>query len=580
MQTQNKTEQVLINYMSHWPSALALYSDYLKIKRPLFCETSAQAQKQGLSQSFAMIRLSDHTIVLDIEKILQHGLEDYGLEILAHELGHHVYCPADLTAHARMLIAIQKSLFEYKQHASMVANLYADLLINTRLFREYSLRIDEVYQKTGIETKDELWLLYMRSYEILWALPSSTLAVFQDKKGNRKPIPANIEGDAQLVNRLIRNYARDWHNGAARFASICMPYFMKENNNTRGKAAIWLDAELPGKGSDMPSGLADIDTAAITGIKEHPSQLSEPSELEKIKAESGQAITPFEYGQLLRSMGIDLTNTEIFSRFYKERALPNLVPFPVEESQVAGEPLVEGTEIWGVGDPFHEIDWVATASRNPVVIPGYTTLKRVFGVTEGAEPDRLPVNLDVYIDCSGSMPNPHHALSYLTLAGVILSLSALRMGAAVQATLWSGAGQFITTGRFLRNEKQVLAVVCDYLSGATAFPVHILRDTYLNGAYKEKRKTHILVISDDGVTSMFNKDEKGNKGFDIAQKAMQVAGGGGTFVLNLYRTEDNYPELKQARDIGFDIHQVQNWQDLVEFSKAFARRTLAKKVAI
>ena len=40
------------------------------------------------------------------------------------------------------------------------------------------------------------------------------------------------------------------------------------------------------------------------------------------------------------------------------------------------------------------------------------------------------------------------AISYLALAGTILALSALRAGARVQATLWSGAGQFETTAGF------------------------------------------------------------------------------------------------------------------------------------
>ena len=57
----------------------------------------------------------------------------------------------------------------------------------------------------------------------------------------------------------------------------------------------------------------------------------------------------------------------------------------------------------------------------------------------------MPVDLDLYVDSSGSMPDPQLATSYLALAGAIVALSALRAGASVQATLWSGTGQVTVT---------------------------------------------------------------------------------------------------------------------------------------
>ena len=48
-----------------------------------------------------------------------------------------------------------------------------------------------------------------------------------------------------------------------------------------------------------------------------------------------------------------------------------------------------------------------------------------------------------------------------------------------------------------------------------------------------ERPVHILVISDDGVSTMFDGDERGNSGWDVAATALERARGGGTFVLNL-----------------------------------------------
>jgi hypothetical protein len=62
---------------------------------------------------------------------------------------------------------------------------------------------------------------------------------------------------------------------------------------------------------------------------------------------------------------------------------------------------------------------------------------------------------------------------------------------------------------------------------------------------------HLLVISDDGVTTMFDQDEKGNGGWDIARMALEKARGGGTFVLNLYGPLENDANLVKAREMGW-----------------------------
>ena len=59
-----------------------------------------------------------------------------------------------------------------------------------------------------------------------------------------------------------------------------------------------------------------------------------------------------------------------------------------------------------------------------------------------------------------------------------MALSALRAGARVQATLWSGAQQFETSGGFIRDEHRILEILTGYIGGSTAFPIHVLRETF------------------------------------------------------------------------------------------------------
>jgi len=226
------------------------------------------------------------------------------------------------------------------------------------------------------------------------------------------------------------------------------------------------------------------------------------------------------------------------------------------------------------GEPLDAIDILESVIVSPQLVPGVTTVQRVYGESPGAEPAPRPLDLDIYVDCSGSMPNPAAQVSYLTLAATILSLSALRAGARVQATLWSSAGVFETTGGFIRDEKRVLGTVTGYVPGGTAFPIHILRDTYEDRKPSEP-PAHIVVISDDGVDTMLRRDEKGNDGAAVASMALAKARGGGTLVLNLVRSVVWKPRI-QLEELGFRIHAVQAWEDLVAFARAFVVETYGR----
>ena len=562
-------------WLALWPDAIETWSKYLKLSEPRFCITKEEETNEHLSASFAMIRLDDHAVVISLRMVIENGLENYPLEIMCHEIGHHVYCPADLTDHGRVIARIRRGLPGYEHHAPFIANLYSDLLINDKLKREYNLHIDKVYEKIGQNSTDKMWTFYMRIYEILWGLTKTTLA-----KGEMDAI---LEGDAQLGNRLIRNFSKDWLNGAGRFAALCLPYLMENQGNEMKKLmSVWADATEAGAGAGFPSGLTEVDEGELTGAK-HPSldeadTTSKPTEMTSEQANSkGQHREPFEYGQILKALGMNMSDEDIKIQYYKERSTPHLIPFPTKENPVSKEPLMEGVDIWDISSPIENIDWFQTAMRSPIVIPGFTTVEQTYGLAEGSLPEKEPVDLDIYIDCSGSMPNPGYNVSYLALAGTIITLSALRVGSRVQATLWSGAKQFITTNGFISDEKQLLKIVCGFIGGATAFPIHILRETY-SKRKPNSRKVHILVVSDEGVTTMFDKDEKKNSGWDISEMSLKNCGAGGTFVLNLYGDWKKDKSLVAANKQGWEIHAVNSWEALVKFAREFSKKQYVGEV--
>ncbi len=573
-------EQLRDAWRATWPEALALWSPFTRLRAPVWCLTEEDERREGLTGSFAMIRLVDQTVVVSLRQIAAAGLTAFPREILGHEIGHHILCPADLADNARMLARIRRALPSIEHRAAMIGNLFADALINDRLQRARSLDMAGVYAALGGGT-DRLWSFYLRTYEILWALPTRRLVtgVIDDR----------IEGDAQLGARLIRSFAGRWLDGAGRYGALCLPYLLEEGDPESERLwRVWQDATAAGAGG-FPDGLTEIEADEAAGAV-HPAldpelngdldgtrtaegrpPAEEPPKEGTEQGSPGNYREPFQYGEILRASGLDLTDHEVAMRYYRERAMGHLIPFPSRRVPIATDPLPEGVETWDVGEPVNDIDWIETVTRSPIVVPGVTTVRREWGTSAGNEPDRVPVDLDLYIDSSGSMPDPRITVSYLTLAGAIVALSALRAGANVQATLWSGTNQFVTTRGFVRDEQAVLRVMTGFFGGATAFPIHVVRDTYAARRPNDP-PAHVLIVSDDGVTTMYGRDGAGRDGGEVMRRSIERAGGGATMVLNLWGRLEDDAQLLQAQAEGWDIHVVREWADLVAFARAFSRR--------
>jgi hypothetical protein len=570
-----------------WPQALTAWSRYTRIRDPLLCTSSAAAAAEGLQGGFAMIRLRDQSVVIDLEAVHTLGLGGYAVEILAHEIGHHVLAPGSAAEQFRLLAVMNDVLSTLHVHSAMVANLYTDLLINDRLQREAGLRIADVFRAlggAGSAPAGAVWALYMRIYEHLWDLAPGSLGHASTIEG--------LDGDAWLGARVIRVYASEPMTGAGRFATLLLPYLLMDTEAKQlpgQRTTSWLDTRDAVAGCTLDNAydaLADHASegvhpaydARITGLDDEAGDEESADDAIVIVA-AGQAHDPFVPGETVHTEGLPLTDHELAMRRYRELALPHLVPFPARPAPQTPEPQVEAVEPWELGAPLDEIDWLASVLVSPVPIPGVTLMRRAIA----AEPARtgvgvpVPVDLDMYVDSSASMPNPQKALSFLALAGAVIALSALRAGAAVQVTLWSGKHDVLRTRDFVTDENDILRVLTGFFGNMTDFPIHRLRDTYLE---KPARPTHILMISDDGISTMFDQDERGNSGWDVAARALGAAGAGGTMALNLRKNWEakqhwwnGHAAIARARDEqGWEVHAIERMDDLLAFARAFSLR--------
>lgn len=574
--------RLLASWQAAWPKALALWSRLAKLSEPRWCLTPAEERREGLSGSFAMIRLADHAVVVSLRQVLGHGLGDYPLEVLGHEIGHHLYAPGDLADHARCLVKVQAGLPSAEAEAPMISNLYTDLLINDRLQRRAELRMQEIYLALAGTGESLLWSFYLRIYENLWILPRGTLVPRGDG-----PFDPTFELDAQLGARMVRTYAKDWLAGAGGFAALCLPYLLKDKEQARKSFQTLMDAASGGEGEELPGGLAELDPDEEAGplhprldprVNGLPEDIEDPAAdgdgrtLHGGEQPRARPRPPIDYRRLMQSLGVKLPEEDLIAQYYRELALPHLIPYPERLLPQVADPIPESLDAWDAGSPIEELDWFESVLRSPVVVPGYTTVRRVYGSTEGGSPQRQPVDLYLGVDCSGSMRNPAQALSYPVLAGAILALSALRAGARVKVVLSGEPGRYTATPDFTREERLILRTLTSYLGTGYTFGIPRLAETF--GEAPSRHPAQILIVTDSDIFAMLdgNDGRIGTKdGWQVAREALEHAGGGGAMVLHGHFSRFNQKQERLVND-GWDVYNVVSQEDLTSFAASYARR--------
>ena len=391
---------------------------------------------------------------------------------------------------------------------------------------------------------------------------------------------------------MIRTFRAHWLEGAASFTLLVAPYLAGLPTDRAG-VGPWMDTTATSIGDRVPDGLTDddFDPAGVP----HPAvdaRLTGDDDADGDDADAAGAIGrakrgdgrpdrrpvrrgPKEWLDVLRAVGVRRSPAELVARYYRELAMPHVIPFPGLPVPRAADPLPEGLDTWEAGGPLETLDWISSLARSPIVIPGVTTVERVYGTSDGGEPERRPPDLYVGIDCSGSMGNPAHSLAYPVVAGAVLALSALRAGARVMVCLsgeWRGSGSFVETPGFVRDEAVILGVLTDYLGTGCSFGLPRLARTFAD-APPRTRPVHVVVVSD---SDLFAEIDGTVDGWAIAARAVTAAGAGATAVLNLASPAPYRGELGQLGQAGFTPYLVASQAELVDFARAFARRTFGR----
>jgi hypothetical protein len=543
-----------------WPAALAAWGTGLRLQPPILLTEPPPHP----ADSFAWFELAATTVTIDLTQVESLGLLDLPVPVLAHEIGHHVYAPADYSTSARLVARCAKGLVDRPLFAGTMANIWSDTLINDRLQRQRGLPMDAIYRAMPVP-QTALFLVWFRAYELLWGLPSQSLT--------RVAVDGEMATDALLLSRHVRAFAREPVDGAAGFAAL-MRRWLPDNPEITPTPVACQGHGVPASALDAVALDDSLDAPVV-----HPAldPRVNPEAVPTLEAaanneatagnQPGQGFGPARLTEVYGALHMDRDAAE---DWYIARAAKYLIPFPAAQMPTAPEEEPLGWEPWAIGEEIDDVDWLASVLHSPQIVPGLTTRKRTIDRERGTAIDPLPLDLDLYVDSSGSMPNPRRRLSPSVLAGVVIALSALRAGARVQVTVWSGPGQVARTGDgFTRDRHAVVQALLHFFGGGTSFPLaDLARDHPPESSRRTpwQAVTHICVISDWGVTSMFGQGQPPGSE-QIAHTALVSAGGGGSLILN--ESETNCARITPMTG-DYAVYPVPREADLPGFAGQFA----------
>ncbi|PIQ26820.1 hypothetical protein COW36_00270 [bacterium (Candidatus Blackallbacteria) CG17_big_fil_post_rev_8_21_14_2_50_48_46] len=539
-----------------WQKAQAVWVHTPRfIPLPLYIQTPAERAHWGLAQDLARVHLRSGQILLNGPRIEAEGLLPYLTEILAHEAGHLFYCPASHLVHQRSLEILAQILPEYLSSLPALANLWQDLLINHSLAHKSDLNLIGFLQKWAPAQPSELWKRVLRAYEILLRLPAGQVL--------KERLPLHQEADAfELADVVYSSKTQDL-KGLSTFARLCRPALLQEPHPL-----------LLSEGTDLGEA-HDLNGALTHASSKPPAETSHPGKtLPLFKPEKAEKSahaghlgqeSPRHFLHFWQAWGQTLSEQEACIAFYRQKAQPLLAPWKIPMQTQPQEPLLEGTDPWLLDTPIEEIAWIDSLIQSPRIVPGFTTVKQYWS-NDTKKNTRLPIQaLDIYLDASGSLPNPAHTCSWPVLSAVVLALSALHQGWKVRITLWSGPDEGLETTPFTRNEQQVLSLLSHYLGGATRFPSDLLSERYLRPA---SEACHLLLISDQGLLEALASSELKS----LLKTSLQNARGGGSLLLNLPEYLQTPAEVLPFQKMGWFFHAVSSEQDIQQLMRALLMR--------
>ncbi len=414
-----------------WRDALALWDVQVTLGPPSAYDGGGSSPWDE-GEPLACIDLETRQVVVNFPLLEKMGAMSSLTAVLAHEIGHHVRFPHTLGLAAALQVLEQRLIPGLRQS---LTNLFFDLLVNEVVGRTRDAELSAVYRgflEKGKGEASPLFCYYLAIYEELWTRDDLVPAAQRDAHFLRYvPEPDKLSYRIPMGGDVPKPDEDDF-DGAVR-----------GNGGQQAEDAL---EEARARGWIKESGLVDRkDEDPLTTIDRITSR--RPS---NTQAAFREALVSKHYKRLVDEYVLKLAGVT--------PPLEPLIPTVLEE--------------WEWGDNPHGIDWTGSVlAGGPLA--AVRPLRRDMLPDEPSPREQTLPEVEIYLDTSGSMPNPSSALNAMTLAAQILSASAIRKKGKVRAVVYSSGRPLVS--EWMSSEEVARRFLLNYAGGGTEYPFPLLR---------------------------------------------------------------------------------------------------------
>ncbi len=443
---------------------------------------------------------------------------DYFHIISLHEVSHYQIIPYDGLINAKLLRAAMMHVNQ--NFAPIIVNIFADLIIDTKLFQKYPnlIKWEMIVTYKHLKSKgpiSNLTKFLFRTYEKMWNkdILDDELLKEMDSLAERvsKTILKDFEDESTwekkvaLVAKYLNNLIQDT------FTLIGNRGILDKNKEKRKSPG--------GAFLEVPKDVLEVMDNPLENKNSDKLKEGNEDELRQKSEEFAKDVPYSEYGGPARQAGI-LIDGSALAAWYRGSA-KNLIEIKIFEEKPGGQ-LPVYPEVWRIGDRIEELDIVQSLLNSPVMIPNITTRKWAYREGTGHLVEKQIPDLLIVLDSSGSMgwnytsrsasgKGPYHTALIAAFASLHF---AARKGAKFSIINFSNRADVC---QWTSDYKKAEKVLLRYQGGGTFLPIKQIA----NQCEKADRNVLVFIITDFGI---YNWSKAKKIMTDLAQKGHKIVG--------------------------------------------------------
>lgn len=473
--------------------------------------------------------------------------------ISLHEVSHYQIIPYDGIINAKLLRAAMKHVS--RVHAPVIVNIFSDLIIDIKLFREHPdlmpWELNNTYKYVSSHLKGQLSdfskFLY-RAYEKLWDM--------------------NITGDPSLskmdtlVNKVKNVIMKDfedetiWEQKVTKVAyhlknliKDTFPILGIGQPCDKGKAQRRTDKNIF---VEIPEDVLELMDNPLENKNWDKLKEDNTDELQQKAEEFAKNIPYSEFGAPAGQAGL-LIDGNALSTWYRGVA-KDLIKIKIFEEKPGGQ-LPIYPEVWRIGDPLEQLDLPLTLLNSPIIIPNITTRKWTYKEGPGHVVEKQIPDLLIVLDSSGSMRWNYSARSVSARGpyhtAVVASFAALHHAASkgVKFSVVNFSNR-ADTCQWTTDYRKAENTILRYQGGGTVLPIKAIATQ----CDKAERTVLIIIITDFGI---YNWAKAKQQMINLANKGHKIVG---FFIGASKIPKDRFKNLLEK----VNFYPIRNIKDLID----------------